>query len=411
MSINPHELENVRNEISLVAVNKETTVKSIPTNTIISSSRKSKKIANKTNSKTVNLATTTVVKPVAAKNKNSVISYNLLNASNVATSTNFTTLHLNSNLFNQGMFYGFALTIILLNLVCYFVFDETLFTLFSLTFAAITATLFFTEGLYPLLGLTEVIQPQILQSTLLVFAIGLLSYFSSKYLVVKDFYNKMYYITIPLVVIATFLVGTAWATKNVIFSNIANTVLFGLASIYFVIGILLFSKKNYAKFYVIASAIPLLFLVDFYVLQNFGIDFLFTEAVHIKVAVFFEALLISYAILYRMQAVKEEGLLRQTEMRIFLKRQDVMSRNKVEEMIEDIYLENLIMQYDLDGFEIKLLQYISEGKTNAKIARKLKISENELGEVTKELYQKLEISEQIKEDHRMIDQQPDFIYN
>ena len=98
-------------------------------------------------------------------------------------------------------------------------------------------------------------------------------------------------------------------------------------------------------------------------------------------------------------------------MRIYLKRQDAMSRSQVEQLVEDVYLENLIMQYDLDGLEIKLLQYISEGKPNNKIARKLKLTENEVVEYTKELYQKLEINEQIKEDQRMVANQPDFIYN
>ena len=58
-------------------------------------------------------------------------------------------------------------------------------------------------------------------------------------------------------------------------------------------------------------------------------------------------------------------------------------------LMEDVYLENLIMHYDLDGLEIKLLQYISEGKDNTKIARKLKTTEAEVEELTKELYQKL----------------------
>ena len=116
--------------------------------------------------------------------------------------------------------------------------------------------------------------------------------------------------------------------------------------------------------------------------------------------------------MYRMQAIKEEHALRQAEMRIFLKRQEVLStRQKTEKLVEDVYLENLIMHYDLDGLEIKLLQYISEGKDNAKIARKLKVSENDVEELTKELYDKLEISEQIQQDYRMVDQQPDYIYN
>ncbi len=338
-------------------------------------------------------------------------SYKTMNSANISTGTNFSALHFNTNLFSQGLFYGFALTVILLNLVSYFVFDETLFVYFSATLAAFTIAYFFAEGLFPLIGIESIVQTEITQSTFLLIAVGLSALFASKYLTIKDFYPKLHHITVPLLVISTLLVSMAWIFNDSFIANMANTLMLGLISIYFLIGVLLFSRKNYAKFYVIASFIPLLFSIDFFVLQNFGIDFLFTEAVHLKIATLFEALLLSYAILYRMQAVKEEGVLRQTEMRIFLKRQDVMNRNKVEEMIEDIYLENLIMHYDLDGFEIKLLQYISEGKTNAKIARKLKITENEVGDCTKDLYQKLEISEHIKEDHRMVDNQPDFIYN
>ena len=110
--------------------------------------------------------------------------------------------------------------------------------------------------------------------------------------------------------------------------------------------------------------------------------------------------------------IKEENELRQVEMRIFLRRQEVLNaRRKTEKLVEDVYLENLIMHYDLDGLEIKLLQYISEGKENHKIARKLKMSVAEVEDLTKELYEKLEIGEQIQQDYRLVNQQPDYIYN
>ncbi|MBE9490971.1 MAG: hypothetical protein IMY67_11795 [Bacteroidetes bacterium] len=342
---------------------------------------------------------------------NKEFSYNLIRDEKISSATSYPALHINSNLFSQGLFYGFALTVVLLNLVCFFIFDETLFVYFAATLAAFTSAFFFAEGLFALIGIDSLAQTEIIQSTFLLVGIGLSALFASKFLTVKDFYPKLNHITVPLLVISTILISTAWIIGDSFIAHLANTLLFGLISIYFLTGVMLFSRKNYAKFYVIASFVPLLFSIDFFVLQNFGIDFLFTETVHLKVAALFEALLLSYAIMYRMQAVKEEGVLRQTEMRIFLKRQDVMNRSKVEEMIEDIYLENLIMQYDLDGLEIKLLQYISEGKSNLKIARKLKLTESEVGEHTKDLYQKLEISEHIQEDYRMVDNQPDFIYN
>jgi len=324
---------------------------------------------------------------------------------------NLSAIHIETNLFNKGLFYGFAFTIILLNLVCFFIFDEKLFAYFSATVAALSSIFFFTDGLFPLIGIDSMSQTDMIESTLLLVVIGISTFFASNYLSIKEYYPKLYKLTIPIYSIAAFLVSTSWILNDSFIANLANSLLFGLITIYFIAGVLLFSKKNYAKFYVIGTFIPLLFSIDFFVFRNFGVEFLFTETVHLKVAILFEVLLLSYAILFRMQAVKEECELRQTKMRIYLKRQDAMSRTQVEQLVEDVYLENLIMQYDLDGLEIKLLQYISEGKPNNKIARKLKLTENEVVEYTKELYQKLEINEQIKEDQRMVANQPDFIYN
>ena len=69
------------------------------------------------------------------------------------------------------------------------------------------------------------------------------------------------------------------------------------------------------------------------------------------------------------------------------------------------------MQYDLDGFEIKLLQYISEGKTNAVIAKKMKTTIEDIEDRTKALYQKLDIAEQVREDQNLLNSQPDYLYN
>ena len=120
----------------------------------------------------------------------------------------------------------------------------------------------------------------------------------------------------------------------------------------------------------------------------------------------------TYSLFYRLQVLKGENDLRQLEMRIFSRRQDAFSaRVKTEKLVEDLYLENLIMQYDLDGFEIKLLQYISEGKTNAIIAKKMKTSIEEIEERTKALYEKLDIAEHVREDQALVSSQPDYLYN
>jgi len=315
------------------------------------------------------------------------------------------------SLFKQGFFYGLALMVVLLNFICYFLFDEKVFVFYSIALASVTLVLFNNDGLLSLFNLDTIENGFITESVLLSLAVSAGAVFAQKYLNIAEFYPRLKWITTLLFVSASLLIFTAWATKSMEIVIAAHTLLFAILIMYFGAGVSLFNRKDYAKFYVIAASIPLLFAVDFYVFKPLGFHFLFTETVHLKFALFAEMIILTYAIMFRMKAIKEEHIIRQTEMRIFIKRQESMSRHNVEKLMEDMYLENLIMHYDLDGLEIKLLQYISEGKENEKIARKLKMSEEEIDDLTKELYQKLEISEHIQEDYNIIESQPDFIYN
>lgn len=313
--------------------------------------------------------------------------------------------------FKNGMYYGFALMVILLNLVCYFLFDEKVFLRYSLALTGIIATFFLSDGLFTLIGLEALQSTEVVQAIFLLTTAALSAWFASKYLNLAEFYPKIRWVASPLLGTTIIIIALAWVTESHLLATLANTVSLGIIATYFMAGVFLFSKKNYAKFYVIATAIPVLFAIDFFVLKNFGFNFLATETAHLKAATLVEMLVLTYAIMYRMRAIKEESQLRQTELRIFLKRQEVMTRKNAAKLMEDVYLENLIMHYDLDGLEIKLLQYISEGKENSKIARKLKTTEAEIEHLTTELYHKLEISEHIQEDYRMVDNQPDYIYN
>jgi len=343
--------------------------------------------------------------------KENVKSENSENISENSASLLLDVLSEKKSFFIQGLYYGFALMVILLNLVSYFLFDEKTFLYFSLALAGSILTLFYSEGLFSVLGIDLIPDGPMVTSVLLFIAVGFNALFANRYLNLKEFAPKLKWFSLPLLAIAPVFIFAAWLFDNPAFAYIANiTLLYVLAS-YYVGGILLFKRKNYAKLYVVACGIPLVIVLDFFVLKNFGFNFLTNHPLQLKIAVFFEMFLITYAIMFRMKSIKEEGELRQTEMRIFLKRQEAMNRQNAVKMMEEVYLENLIMQYDLDGLEIKLLQYISEGKENVKIARKLNTTEADVEELTKELYNKLEISEHIQEDFRIVNAQPDYIYN
>ena len=314
-------------------------------------------------------------------------------------------------MFGKGMFYGVTIMVFLLNLICFFLFEEKIFLYFSLTITALVATFMSIDSLFPLIGINGIENMEAMHSTLFFLATTAGAFFASQYLTLEESYPKLKWIAASLLGFSLLMVISSWTSDTAFFSSVVNVTSFSVLALYFSAGITLFEKKNYVKLYVIALSIPLLFSLDFFVFNKVGVNFLSTENSHLKAAALFEMFLMTFAIVYRMRALKEEQANRQTEMRIFLKRQEVLNRTNTEKLIEDIYLENVIMQYDLDGLEIKLLQYISEGKDNAKIARKLKTTEDEIELLTKELYNKLEIGEQVKEDHQMLETQADYIYN
>lgn len=315
------------------------------------------------------------------------------------------------SIFYQGIFYGFVLMVLLMNVVCYFIFEEKLFLYFFGAIFALTSVLFYGDGLLSLLNANIQVDSKLFEASLLFISISIAALFAHRFLNVKDFYPKAKILSFSLLGVAFVVLASAWITKSSLLASISNTALFIVLSSYFIIGTMLFSKKSYARFFVIAFSVPLLFAIDYFVLQGFGATLLFTGTTHLKVAILIEAMLLSYGIIYRMNAIKDEVELRQTEMRIFIKKQEMMNRENITNLMKDVYLENLIMQHDLDGLEIKLLQYISEGVENSKIARKLKMSETNVEELTNELYEKLEIREQVKSDYRMVETQPDYIYN
>ena len=171
---------------------------------------------------------------------NEEFSYNFIVKKEFGTSTNVTPIQYQGNLFNQGLFYGFALTIVLLNLVCFFVFDENLFVKFSGTVAALTVALFFAEGLFPLIGMDGIGQNYIMQSTLLLLAIGLHSYFADKYLTIKEFYPILSKFSLSVIGAAFLLITTSWINGSEVLTSIANILLFSTLSFYFLAGVLLF---------------------------------------------------------------------------------------------------------------------------------------------------------------------------
>ena len=316
-----------------------------------------------------------------------------------------------THIFSNGIFYGFVLMLVLLNVFCYALFKDKTFGLFALGMTTLSALIFQFDGLAALFTL-EFTESLFLEIGTLWLLTALFSVFSHQYLLAKEYAPKLQILSGILLSLSLVSVGFYALLESTLYLQVAQVILMTLVGRYLFLGILRAKDSGYAKIFIIALTPFLIVLTDQLIYNQLGQSLFGLSDGLLKISATLLVLTMTYGLLYRMQSLKGEQDMRQLEMRIFMDRQEAFTaRAKTEKLVEDLYLENLIMQYDLDGFEIKLLQYISEGKTNAVIAKKMKTTVEEIEDRTKDLYQKLDIAEQIREDQTLLQSQPDYLYN
>tara|TARA_B100000795_G_scaffold158062_1_gene118715 strand:+ start:10479 stop:11648 length:1170 start_codon:yes stop_codon:yes gene_type:complete len=317
----------------------------------------------------------------------------------------------NKSLFLNGLFFGATSIILLLNMISFLLFEEKVFGYFGLAITGTLMLVFGEDNLSALLFQNSLASGVAAKTSVLCITAGVVALYSSQYLTINEYFPRLKTFTLPLFLMAAGLSITNWIVDDAMLPVSVNILSFTLLMCYFGAGVSLFYKNNYSKFFVAGMTLPLLFIFDYFILQTLGIQFLEISLTSVKASFFSTILFMTYATLFRMRDIKEQTALRKTEMELFLKKQEMMERDTIAKLTEDVYLENLIMMYDLDGLEIKLLQYISEGKENKKIAKKFNTTEIDVEEMTRGLYSKIQVGEAVQEDVNLLNLQPDFLYN
>ncbi|MEZ8002607.1 MAG: 7TM diverse intracellular signaling domain-containing protein, partial [Patiriisocius sp.] len=210
------------------------------------------------------------------------------------------------SLFLKGTFYGAVSIILLLNIISFFLFEEKIFGYFGLAVTGTLLLLFGEDNLSGILFQDTLFKGTGVTTTILCATAGLVALYSSQYLTIKEYFPKLKTFTVPLFLVAAGLSVTHWFVDNAMLPVAVNIISFALLTCYFGGGIMLFLKNNYSKFYVLGMAIPLLFVLDYFVLQVIGIEFLGVSLTIVKASFFINILLMTYAILFRMKDIKEE---------------------------------------------------------------------------------------------------------
>ncbi len=316
-----------------------------------------------------------------------------------------------AQIFSNGIFYGLIIMLVLINVFCMVLFRDQIFGLFALGMTVMGTLIFQFDGYIALFTLS-LGQNTVLEAVTLWALIAVVSLFAHRYLLAKEYAPNIKILTGILLGLSLSAIGFYVFVETELYLQIAQVILMALVARYVLLGITRAKESGYAKLFTVALLPFYLILVDQLVYNQLGMSLFGLSDGLLKISAIIFVLTMTYGLFYRMQSLKGQHDLRQLEMRIFMNRQEAFqARAKTERLVEDLYLENLIMQYDLDGFEIKLLQYISEGKTNAVIAKKMKTTIEDIEDRTKALYQKLDIAEQVREDQNLLNSQPDYLYN
>ncbi|WP_298777831.1 LuxR C-terminal-related transcriptional regulator [uncultured Polaribacter sp.] len=282
----------------------------------------------------------------------------------------------------NGFYYGFTLLVILYNLFYYVLFKDNAFLYYALFLVNISFGIFNMDGMLNFYN----ISPKI-SNILLIANYIFLAYFSSKfaksYLFLNQYFPKFkkysYVIEFAVVVLGVLYLFQG----EYLYLLLLNILIFTLFFTYWLFAVFMFKKNVYIKMIVFAYVIILFSGIDFYVLKYWGVSIMNVNATTIKIGAFFEMIILSIAVLYRMNTLKHENNFMRSEIVNFSKQVNEHSVNTKE--------KNKPSLYDLSHREREIFDLLVLGKSNKEIADELNISINTVKFHVKNIYEKLNI--------------------
>ncbi len=282
----------------------------------------------------------------------------------------------------NGFYYGFAFLIIIYNLCYYFLFKDDAFLYYALFLASMSFGVFTMDGMLIFLNLDKN-----LDDFLMILNYVFLSFFSSKfansYLFLDIFYPKLkrrsYLIGVIIIVLGVLYL----IFKNYYFLLFLNIFVFSLLFVYWFCAVLSFNKNVYTKFLVFAYIIILFSGIDYFILKFLGISFVDINSITIKIGAFSEMIILSIAVIYRMNVLKNENENMRSEIISFSKEINELTKNQKVDKTSNL---DALSVREREIFDLILL-----GKSNKDIAVSVNVSVNTVKFHVKNIYEKLNI--------------------
>jgi len=287
-----------------------------------------------------------------------------------------------------GIFYGFSLMVILLNIFLYYNFRDLSFLLYSIFLFFIIAVFAYRDGFADIVGIPqnfkEFTEP-------IIHAVGGLAgaAFAAEFMNLRRHYPLLCYSYYFLILPFTILVVMYHITGNYLyFLGVDILCLYIFSSSWFC-ALLLYKNHKNAIIFRVSYLLMLCAATMFYLFPAFNIEWLEMEQRYLKWTGYIEMVVITSAVIYRMKKLREKNKKMRNEVKDYLTEINYLSE-ELELMQQGE--KSVLAKYDLTTRESEILDRIAQGESNKQIADELFISINTVKFHVKKIYEKLEVS-------------------
>lgn len=302
------------------------------------------------------------------------------------------------NFFWLGLYYGFVMMVLAINTTFYFTLKDRKFIYYCIFLSLIALTFAYADGLYVLLSRRQLwLNYADLPVQLAVAIAG--AVFATNFLELNYAYPRLRWISVAL---ATLMLGCysihfIYGGAGVFFTGDMLGLL--LLSLYWIAGLFRFKTDVFARFFVFAYGLLLIFAFDFFFCRTLGLRFLNLSPNELKIASILEMIILSFAIVYRVKCIQEEHSYYRKEIQRYI--QAAKSSQTVPASLpeksalvndDEDGSYNLQQHFGLSNRELEVIQLVVEGLSNQEISDKLFLSVNTVKFHIRNIYVKMDIN-------------------
>ncbi|MGY6647745.1 7TM diverse intracellular signaling domain-containing protein [Wenyingzhuangia sp. IMCC45574] len=297
-------------------------------------------------------------------------------------------IHQRNQLLRLGLYYGFAIMVIIINLFYFFSFKDYTFLYYALFLTTISIALMFRDGLIPTLtnSLWFIKEGEMIVHVLIPICGAI---FAGTYLQHNLYLPKIKYVTAVMMLVVLVCYIVFLSTKKVFWYALGDIIAINVLTLYWLTGVYLFNKNAFAKFFTIAYFLILVLAFDFFICPLYGIPNIGVTTNLLKIGGVFEMLTLSYAVVYRMKFLQKENDKIRDDLYAYTQ--------EIKKLTEDLENNQAVANaevpsYNLTPRQTKILSLLTDGLTNKEIAEEMNISINTVKYHIKAIYDELQIS-------------------